>query len=62
VRPVLCLQTVQPRLWCRDNYGTVIHGFRWESTAMLWEVSSVTQLRTALQGLPSTRMNSKCLA
>jgi hypothetical protein len=45
VQPVPCSQTVQHRLWCRSNCGTVTHASRWEFTAALSETNSAMRLR-----------------
>jgi integrase len=49
VQPVLCSQTVRPRLWCRDSYGTVTQGLRWEFTVMSSAMSSAVLFRIARQ-------------
>src|SRR5271168_1937266 len=51
---VLCLQTVQPRLWCRDSYGTATRESRWESMGTQSEHSNVTLWQVVPSGLSDT--------
>src|SRR5882762_5047362 len=55
VQPVPCSQTVQHRLLCRNNCGTVTHASRWEFTVTSSAISSVTLLRTGQHVSNSSR-------
>src|SRR5271155_6199966 len=54
VRLVLCLQTVQPRLWCRDSYGTAMRESRWEAMVTSSAHSNVTLWRVVPSVLSDT--------